>query len=192
MDLRTRHSRCLAPPARSEMSSHSGLDDTAHSQPMRERRQPSRRRLLGTTSTRLVARDRRPYRSCIREKQRRRAHGSYPCEGAPARPAALQFARCCLRVPGGEHSTYSSERVRLSQTLSSRTMDPEWPANPAHPPLGHALGHGYSDRPGADARSTGPKPMESARLQGFSSGSTRTAETTHFPAMEPNHRTRCP
>ena len=37
-------------------------------------------RPLGTTTRRLAARDQRPHRSCIREKQRRRAHCPYPIQ----------------------------------------------------------------------------------------------------------------
>jgi hypothetical protein len=51
-----------------------------------------------TRSGRLVARDRRPRRSCIREKQQRRTDGSYPCSSIVRRHRAPVASRRLLVV----------------------------------------------------------------------------------------------
>jgi hypothetical protein len=58
---------------------------------------PRGRARSGRGPRRLVARDRRLRRSCIREKQQRRADGSYPCSWALPTSVVTRPARCSFR-----------------------------------------------------------------------------------------------
>ena len=81
-----------------------------------------------TRTRRPPARDRRPCRSCIREKQRRRADGSYPCEGAarrtaprpPERPALSRNAARHRRIGG----LYTGPRWTRSPRRASSPVGP--------------------------------------------------------------------
>ena len=64
-------------------------------------------RLQSTRGRRPPARDGRPCRSCIREKQRRRAHCSYPCGWTLPVLVVARMTRCCF--PGGAPRGRASE-----------------------------------------------------------------------------------